>query len=369
MAQPDVAAALAAAATRPVHAYLLVGPPGSGTTEGAVRLAAMLLCPNDPPDGTCETCRRVRNGVHPDVIHVEREGPYITIDTARAVTRLAATSPVEGSRKVIILHDFHLVQHAGPALLKTIEEPPPSTFFLILAEHVPPELVTIASRSARIDFPAPSADTVARTLEAEGVPPDRARVLADASGGRLDRARLLAHDPQFEARRRAWQSVPTRLDGTGATAAKIADELFALLEASVAPLKSLHEAERAELEARNAKAAEIGASGRAGKAGSRTAKTMLTAGVAELEARHKRAERRQRTDELRAGLAALAGAYRDRLVVASSRGGRAAALGALDCIDKLAHDLEYNPAELLALQALVTRLDLITRSSRVGPRG
>src|ERR1700733_14877896 len=152
--QHKALASLRAAALRPVHAYLFVGPPGTGKAAAATSFAAALLCPNTPGgDGRCETCRRVLAGVHPDVINIEREGPAISIQVARQVTTLAATSPVEGDRKVLVLHDFHLVQAAGPALLKTVEEPPASTVFVILAEHVPPELITIASRCVRIDFP------------------------------------------------------------------------------------------------------------------------------------------------------------------------------------------------------------------------
>ena len=125
--QDRAVAALEAAAARPVHAYLLVGPPGTGKTAAATGLAAALLCPAVPPDGTCDSCRRVLGGVHPDVIHVEREGASIGIDTARDVISSALTSPVEGERKVVVLHDFHLVRDAAPALLKTIEEPPATT--------------------------------------------------------------------------------------------------------------------------------------------------------------------------------------------------------------------------------------------------
>ena len=156
--QEQAVASLRAAARRPVHAYLFVGPPGAGKAAAASSFAAFLLCPATfavppgPPDGTCETCRRVLGGVHPDVVHVERVGASIDIGTARQVIRAAVTSPVEGDRKVLILHDFHLVSHTGPALLKTIEEPPPTTIFVILAEYLPPELVTIASRCVRVDF-------------------------------------------------------------------------------------------------------------------------------------------------------------------------------------------------------------------------
>lgn len=345
-AQPEAVAALRSAASRPVHAYLLVGPPGTGKLAAARAFAAALLCPAGG-DASCEVCRRVLDGVHPDVAVVEREGASISIDAARAVSRLAVRSPVEGDRKVLVLQDFHLVRDAGPALLKTIEEPPPSTVFVILAEHVPPELVTIASRCVRVDFRPLPIEAVAELLVAEGVAPEHAAELAEVAGGRLDRARLLAADPEFAARRRAWRSVPGRLDGTGATAASIADELVGMLDASVEPLKARQAGELAALEERNARAAAVN-----GKVG-RGARGELTVGVKDLEERHRREIRRQRTDELRMGLAVLAGAYRDRLADPATRPAAAAAVRA---IDELGRNLVRNPGELLALQALLVRV-------------
>ena len=292
-------------------------------------------------------CRRVLAGTHPDVVVVEREGPYITVDMARAIGRAAARSPVEGDRKVLLLNDFQLVKEAGPALLKTIEEPPASAVFVILAEHVPAELVTIASRCVRIDFSPLSPAVIAAALRAEGVPAEQAEELAVAADGRLDRARLLAGDPEFGVRRQAWQGVPGRLDGTGATAAVVGDELLGLLEHSVAPLRARQEEEVAALHERNAKMSEINGKPPRGRGGGQ-------AGMKELEERHRREVRRQRTDELRAGLAALAGAYRDRL--AAGGPGSAEALGGVAMIQKLYEDLEYNPNEQLQLQALLLQL-------------
>lgn len=347
--QDRAVAALRAAARRPVHAYLFAGPGGTGKAAASRSFAAMLLCPNGG-DGTCETCRRTLAGRHPDVVTVEREGAFITIEAAREVARLAARSPVEGDRKVLILPDFHLVREAGPALLKTIEEPPASAVFVILAEHVPPELITIASRCVRIDFAPLSPATVTIALIAEGASPELAAELASASGGRLDRARMLAADPEFELRRQAWLSVPGRLDGRGHAAAALADELVGLLDRSVAPLKTTQGQEMANLEARNARALEVnGKVGRGGRGG-------LKAGVRELEDRHKREVRRQRTDEMRTGLAILAGVYRDRLVASATPAGRRAAADAVALITDLGAALANNPGELLALQALMARL-------------
>ena len=131
--------------------------------------AAMLLCPDGGDDG-CDTCRRVLDGLHPDVFVVEREGASLSIEQAREVSRISARSSLEGGRSVVILPDLHLARETVPALLKTIEEPPGSTVFIGLAEFVPPELETVASRSARVDFRPLGDDEIAGILVAEGVP-------------------------------------------------------------------------------------------------------------------------------------------------------------------------------------------------------
>src|SRR5207237_9189193 len=159
---------LEAAARAPVHAHLFVGPPGSGKRAAARAFAAALLCP-DGGCGTCDVCTRVLAGLHPDVVLVERSGPYITVEQAREIVRLALRSPNEGRRKVLVLTDFHLVREAAPTLLKVIEEPPESTVFVVLADHVPVELETIASRCVRIDFRAIGRDDLVETLMAAGV--------------------------------------------------------------------------------------------------------------------------------------------------------------------------------------------------------
>jgi DNA polymerase-3 subunit delta' len=149
--------------------------------------------------------------------------------------------------------------------------------------------------------------------------------------------------------------VPRRLDGHGATAAELADELLALLEGSVAPLRDRHENEAADLEARNARNLEV--NGKVGRS-----RSGVRSGLKELEERQRREVRRQRTDELRAGLATLASSYRDRIAVAAaSESGAserqiAAGLEAVGLIQAQAEALEFNPSELLQLQALLSRL-------------
>jgi DNA polymerase III subunit delta' len=326
---------LRASASAPVHAYLMVGPPGSGKRSAARSFAAALLCPHGGC-GVCRDCVLARREDHPDVVVFEREGAFITADQCREMVRLASLSPVEGARKVIVAIDLHLVQDRAPILLKTLEEPPASTVFVVLAEDLPPELETIASRCVQIQFgPVPS-DAIADALASSGLGADMAAAIAEASGGRIDRARLLAADPSFGERQAMWREVPARLDGTGTTAAAVAAELHSLLEAAaVGPLQARHAAELAALEERVAVLGERGSGRRA------------------LLERHKREQRRLRIDELRFGLATLARSYRDSL---AGGGDASRAVGAIKAIDEATSELLRNPSEALLLQALLTRL-------------
>ena len=300
--QDRAVAALAAAARSPVHAYLLLGPPGAGKRDTAVAFAAALLCP-DGGCGTCETCRRVVGGVHPDVVVLERTGASITVGEAREVVRLSARTPSEADRKILILTELHLVGPAAPALLKTLEEPSPGTVFVLTAETVSPDMVTIASRCVRVDLGAR--------------PPD---------------------EPESEVWRRAWRDVPARLDGTGATVARIAAELLEGCESVLEPLRRRQAEEQA---AATARAKEMGERG---------------AGLKELEERHRRQQRRIRTDELRAGLAALGEEYRNRMAAARTGAEMRAAAAAVAAVDDAGRELVRNPNESLMLQALLVKL-------------
>jgi DNA polymerase-3 subunit delta' len=334
--QDRAVAQLRAAARAPVHAYLFTGPPGSGKRPAARAFAAALLCP-EGGCGECDVCVRVTAEVHPDLVVVERQGPYITVAQAREIQRLALRTPNERHRKVLVLSDFHLVREAAGTLLKVVEEPPASTVFVVLAEHVPSELVTIASRCVRIEFAALRTADLVAALVAEGTDPATAADVAESAGGRLDRARLLASDPGFAQRRRAWRAVPSRLDGTGAAVATLAAELGELLAgAAVGPLQARQAAEQAALEERVERAGERGA------------------GRKELADRHRRELRRLRTDELRFGLATLSAVYRDALVAGTTD--RRAAAAAVEALRSAAENLVRNPNEALLLQALLLRL-------------
>jgi DNA polymerase-3 subunit delta' len=331
---------LRAFARSPVHAYLFVGPSGVGMREAARAFAADVLC-GSGGCGDCASCRNALHERHPDVVVIERRGASISKDQIDEIIQLSVRPPSPGSRyKVIVLVDFHLVDQQYAKVLKTIEEPPPSTVFVILAERLPPELVTIASRCVQVDFGPLSVDDVADALVASGADVVTARELAEASGGRIDRARLLADDPGFAARRALWRSVPSQLDGTGAAVASLADALLASLDSVLEPLQARHAAEAAQLVERIERYGERGS------------------GRKELEDRHKREVRRVRADELRFGMATLAGAYRDVLVAAEGAPvvSRAGAMRAIRALDEAAEALVRNPNETLLLQGLLASL-------------
>jgi DNA polymerase III subunit delta' len=335
--QERAIARLLASARNPVHAYLIVGPEGTGKLAAARGFAAALICPHGGC-GSCDVCRRVLAGIHPDLRVVQRQGASMSVGEAAEVIQMAASAPVEGRRKVIVLDELHLVDQAGPALLKTIEEPPASTHFVALAEFVPPELVTIASRCARIDFGPVSADTIVAALETEGADSDAARLAAESSGGRPERARLLAGDPSLAARVQRWRSVPADLDGSGHRVSVLVDELMAMItEVEENLLASRHAQETAELEKREKDYGKRGA------------------GRADQETRHRRERRRVRTDELRLGLATLADHYRARLASAEGAALRRH-LAALEAIGEANKELIRNPNEALLLAALLVSL-------------
>jgi DNA polymerase III subunit delta' len=294
--QERAVAVLRAATRNPVHAYLFVGQPGSGPRAAARGFAAALLCPYGGC-GACDACRRALGGTHQDLVTLERTGAAIDVDDARRLGTLALRRPLEAARQVLVVGDVHLAERAAPALLKTLEEPPATTVFVLLADDVPPDLATVASRCVEISFPPVRTETIAAWLAERGTDPTRARLVAEGSGGNVERARLLAEDPGFADRLSLWRSIPSRLDGHGAVAGALAREVLTTTDRALAPLRAEHEEELAALEADAKAMGERGLPGR---------KDVLD--------RQHREERRWRTEELRTGLGVLARAYRDRLV-------------------------------------------------------
>lgn len=338
--QPNAVRRLQASIANPLHAYLFVGPPGSTKNEAARAFAAALLSGGD--DAHQRDARLALQGAHPDVREFARVGAAISKDQADEIIRLASLAPTESNRKVLILDEFHLLSpEAAAKLLKTIEEPPPSTVFVILADFMPPDLVTIASRCIRIDFiPIPDA-VIIDTLTVEGVSNDRAAESAAAAHGDLSRARLLANDTHLASRRTLFAGTPRQLDGTGKSAVAAVEALLWEIDAAAAPLVQRHADEVTAMEERIKSMGERGS------------------GKKTLEERHKRELRRHRIDELRFGLATIAGSYRDALVAGTLKRPDVAA-SAVTRIHQALEALDRNPNEQLLLQALLLELPPIS---------
>lgn len=319
-----------------VHAYLFVGPSGSTKLQAARAFAARLM--TGAEDDEQRDARLILRGEHPDVSEVRRLGARIDKDQAKAIIREASLTPSEGTRKVMILDEFHFLEAEGAGrLLKVIEEPPASTTFIVLADFVPKDLITISSRCARIEFRTIGSDVIAARLVSEGIRPAEAMAAARSANGDLERARVLATDPALSERRDAFAGAPHRLDGSGSMAIRLAGELLALIDAAAAPLAARHVVEVAELDAR------IKAHGERGS------------GKKQLDDRHKRELRRHRTDELRSGLAVMAATYRDTAV----NGGTTTIDGCVEAVQRIhraLEALERNPNEKLLLESLLWSL-------------
>jgi DNA polymerase III subunit delta' len=296
--QDQAAALLRRAAERPVHAYLLAGPRGSGAPEAARCFAAALVCP-DGGCGQCGVCRRVLRGRHPDVVEVEPAGTFIVVEQIEDVVRDAFTSPFEAPRKVIVVSEAdRMNEPAANKVLKTLEEPPERTHFVLLSDAPDELLPTVRSRCQRIDLAALSEADVRSALAAEGVDVGVAAVAARLCAGRLDRARALAGD--WAPLRRVALEVAAALDGTGSTAATGAERLQSALAGA---LQAMESAQKREAKALEAELAEAGYPDRLARRLRR-----------DLEQRHQRAGRRSRTDALAEVVTALEGYFRDALV-------------------------------------------------------
>jgi DNA polymerase III subunit delta' len=345
--EPSVAA-LRSAAHQPVHAYLFRGAAGNGGLVAAHAFAAALLC-SDGGCGTCRTCLAALAGSDPDLHVIHRSGAMLSVDDAQRLVSVAQRRPLQAARQVVIVTDVHLGGRAAPALLKTLEEPPGATVFILLADDVTPELATIASRCVEIAFPPVPRAVMVGWLIGRGMTPEVAAVVADTSGGNPARARVMIEDPEVASRALLWSSVPDQLTGTGVVAAELVKGLLASAERAVEPLRLEH---TRELERLTEEAAAFGEKSLPGRK--------------EIVDRHQREERRWRTDALRAGLGALSRAYRDRMTTQATGSdaiadihARAAAEAVL-LITDTTRALVRNPQETLLLQALLVRLGALT---------
>jgi DNA polymerase III subunit gamma/tau len=158
------------------HANLFVGSRGTGKTSMAKILAACLNCEKGPtttPCGVCESCVSIASATSMDVIEMDAASNN-SVDDIRDLREKVAYAPVSGRHKVYILDEAHMLsQQAWNAFLKTLEEPPPHTIFVLATTEANKVLPTVVDRCHRFDFKRPNAEQVAgvvrRVAEAEHV--------------------------------------------------------------------------------------------------------------------------------------------------------------------------------------------------------
>jgi DNA polymerase-3 subunit delta' len=336
------------AAARPGHAYLMVGPRGSGIEQAARAFAALLLGTNDGDDDRAR--RLALRGVHPDIVEFEPAGASYRVreDVRGRILPEAARAPIESERKVLILFEAERLRgnqnESANAMLKTLEEPPARTVVLLVTS-VPDDLLpTIRSRCQRIDFVPLTDDEVAAALAADGVTQADAMAIAAVAGGQLARARAFAGP--LRQLRTTFASVPTRIDGRGATALLLAEELDAAVEAAASTVAAR---QQEELEAFDAEMERLGYEQREAQRLRRR-----------IEERHKREARRTRIDLLVEGVTAIEGVYRDALEASSTavRVSPRAAAGALDACREAREAFLINEKGVMRLTALLLALPI-----------
>ena len=176
--------------SRVVHAYLLTGPAGTGKRTLADICARALCCESqgERPCDVCPSCRQFLSGNHPDFIRLRPE-KSIGVEAVREVIDRLSVKPYEADRHIVVIEQADkMTAQAQNALLKTLETPPGSDVFFLIATQLTAMLPTIISRCRVVRFHYLETHEAEAALEARGIPGERARLLARLSQGSVGRA-------------------------------------------------------------------------------------------------------------------------------------------------------------------------------------
>ncbi|WP_413288559.1 ATP-binding protein [Bdellovibrio sp. HCB337] len=186
------------ASERPGQTFLFVGPNGIGKKKIALGLAQALLCETSRTAcGRCGSCLRVAANAHESLKVISPEGIQIKIDESREVIQFLNLQGLTSRRVVVIDQAQTLNLQAANSLLKTLEEPPPETYFFLIAPSVASVISTIRSRSRIVSFKPLTAEEISRG--AVGAPEWAVR----ASQGSFEKLAQLQDGPEQDVRSEA----------------------------------------------------------------------------------------------------------------------------------------------------------------------
>lgn len=176
------------------HAYMFKGPAGVGRRSMALAFAALINCRDGGDDacGRCPSCKKIASGNHPDFMEIVPEGAAgIKIDQIRDLKSKLVFPAFEAVHRVVLLADIQSTirrPEVANSLLKTLEEPPADTIFILTVDEAAETLATIVSRCQVVPFYSLPFELIRQRLEVEGVEPEAAAALSKISGGSLGRA-------------------------------------------------------------------------------------------------------------------------------------------------------------------------------------
>ena len=331
VSQPEAVSALLGEISREGkdihHAWLFTGPPGSGRSQLALAFAAALLC-SEGGCGTCNSCQMIQTRNHPDVQVLNTERVLISVDEVTEFIEKSIQMPAIGRFRIMVIEDAdRMSERTSNLLLKSLEEPPKGTIWMICAPSEADLLPTIRSRVRRVQLKVPTVDAVAQLLvEKYGIAFDLAQSSAAQAQSHVGMARRLATNSG--ARERRTQALKAVLSITDIPSAMYVSETLAkLAESDGAQLTAEQDdAERKEL------LISLGVSEES------KLNPSSRAAIRRLEEAQKKRATRSKRDGLDRVLIDLMGLYRDVLTIQLGTGGALINADLVQEITKLANE-------------------------------